>query len=182
MESTTIAFRVDKDVKDRIEKICNETNVSKSKLLSDFVKANFSDKESLSLNNHLSDLQKLLFKLKRIVFSDYNEYIKLYTPCIMKGCEDDGEYEGADLILIGDDTQVREKDGKFYIYDFNNTEVEPILLSEEEVLEFYKGQYETYGTFPSLTDSSYQYVKGYLGVMRTLIPTLEEEFEKHSNI
>jgi hypothetical protein len=182
MKNTTISFRVNEDVADRLENVCDKIGVSRSKFLSDLIDRNFSDKKNISLDKNLSNLERILFKLKTIVDSDYNEYIKQNTPCIIKGNKDDMEYEGLDLILVGDDTEIREKDGKFYIYELDDDESEPIWLSEGEVLDFYKGQYESFGTVPSLIDSSYQYVKGYLSVMRTLLPTLEEEFEEYSNL
>ena len=182
MKSKIISFRVNEDVADRLENVCNIKGVSKNKFLSNLIETSFSDKQNKSLDKNSSNLERILFKLKKIVDSQYHEYIKLHTPCIVKGNEDDGEYEGLDLILVGDDTEIREKDGKFYIYDFHDIELKPIWLSEEEVIEFYKGQYETYGTVPSLKDSPYQYVKGYLSVIRSLIPTLEKEFEEYSNV
>ena len=182
MKSKIISFRVNEDVADRLENVCNIKGVSKNKFLSNLIETSFSDKQNKSLDKNSSNLERILFKLKKNVDSQYHEYIKLHTPCIVKGNEDDGEYEGLDLILVGDDTEIREKDGKFYIYDFHDIELKPIWLSEEEVIEFYKGQYETYGTVPSLKDSPYQYVKGYLSVIRSLIPTLEKEFEEYSNV
>ena len=63
------------------------------------IETSFSDKQNKSLDKNSSNLERILFKLKKIVDSQYHEYIKLHTPCIVKGNEDDGEYEGLDLIL-----------------------------------------------------------------------------------
>jgi hypothetical protein len=177
MKSRVISFRVNEDVLNLIERICERDGVSKNELLSDIISSNINMQIN---NNNLTNLEKLLIKLKSIVMHDYNSNIDVDTPSIIKGNKDDGEYEGVDLILVGDDTEIREKDGKFYVFDFNDEEAEPLLLTENEILDFYKGQEDAYNV-PSMNDGfSYHYMRGYHKVMSCFHYVIKAELEEHN--
>lgn len=132
-------------------------------------------------DNNLTDLEKLLIKLKSIVGDEYDASLNVNTPCIITGTEEDGDYEGKLLILVGDDTCIREQDGKFYVYDFHDEEAEPLLLTEKEILDFYKGQYDAYGV-PDLEDESYHYIRGYHQVMSYLSNMMKSQLIAHENL
>jgi hypothetical protein len=127
-------------------------------------------------NDQLIHLEKLLQKLKFVTIphNDYN------TPCIVEGTEDDEEYEGELQILVGDDTLIREKDGKFYIFDMNKPDEEPIWLNETEVLDYYEGKYLAYD-FPNFESDSYHLIRGFVKVAKNLLSTLEEKLEEREN-
>ena len=171
MKSKVISFRVNEDVLNLIERICERDGVSKNELLSDIISSNF----NMQINSgNLTDLDKLLVKLKSIVMHDYNPYTDTHTPCLINGTKEDGEYEGKLQILVGDDTLIREKNGKFYIFDFHNENDEPVWMNEKEVLDFYAGQNLAY-EFPTFELYSYEFIRGFVGVAKNLISSLEEE-------
>jgi hypothetical protein len=171
MKSRVISFRVNEDVLNLIERICERDGVSKNELLSDIISSNF----NMQINSgNLTDLDKLLVKLKSIVMHDYDQYLNVGTPCIIKGTEDDGEYEGKLQILVGDDTLIREKNGKFYIFDLHNPNQEPVWGNEQDILDFYEGQNLAY-EFPTFELYSYEFIRGFVGVAKNLISSLEEE-------
>ena len=127
-------------------------------------------------SGNLTDLEKLLVKLKPFIMEEYHPYAKVITPCIIKGTKDDGKYEGVDLILVGDDTEIRQKDGKFYIFNMHYENDEPYLMNEQEVLDFYAGKNRAYD-FPLIEDFSYQFIRGFVGVAKNLISSLESKLE-----
>jgi hypothetical protein len=173
MKSRVISFRVNEDVLNLIERICERDGVSKNELLSDIISSNF----NMQINSgNLTDLDKLLVKLKSIVMHQYDDYTKLNLPCIIKGTEDDGEYEGKLQIFVGDDTLIRENNGKFYIFDLHNTNDEPVWMNEKEVLDFYAGQNLAY-EFPMWEHNSYQFIRGFVDVAESLLSSLQENLE-----
>jgi hypothetical protein len=173
MKSKVISFRVNEDVLNVIERICERDGVSKNELLSDIISSNF----NMQINsNNLTDLDKLLVKLKSIVMHDYNQYIDVHTPCMIKGDKEDGEYEGKFQILVGDDTLIRENNGKFYIFDMHYGTDEPIWMNEKEVLDFYAGQNLAY-EFPLWKDHSYHFIRGFVDVAESLLSSLQENLE-----
>jgi hypothetical protein len=173
MKSRVISFRVNEDVLNLIERICERDGVSKNELLSDIISSNL----NMQINSgNLTDLEKLLVKLKSIVMHDYNPYTDTDTPCIIKGTEEDGEYEGKLQILVGDDTLIREKNGKFYIFDLHNENDEPVWMNEKEVLDFYAGQNLAY-EFPMWEHHSYQFIRGFVDVAESLLNSLKENLE-----
>ena len=171
MKSKVISFRVDEKIADIIEAICKKDGISKNELLSQII----SSKMSVELKgNNLTDLEKLLVKLQSIVSHDYDKYNDIHTPSIIIGTKEDGEYIGKRQILVGDDTIIREKNGKFYIFDFHNEDDEPIWLNEKEVLDFYEGQNLAY-EFPIYEESSHHFIRGFVEVAKTLLKTLEHK-------
>lgn len=171
-----ISARVTTQVSDILDIICKKENVTKNKIISDLI----SDKYNLENHlNSLTKLERLLWKLSNIVDSDYNEYTKTTTPCILKADEEiDGDYFGKLQILVGNDTCIREKEGKFYVLDFHNEEAEIELLDEQEMLDFYEGQNDAYGV-PTLPDESYQYMRGYYKVMSSLADIIKKQLIEH---
>ena len=165
-----ISARVTTQVADILDIICKKENLTKNKVVSDLI----TDKYNLEKNiDSLTPLEHLLWKISTIVDSDYNEYTKTTTPCILTADEEiDGDYFGKLQILVGDDTCIREKDGKFYVLDFHNEEAEIELLDEQEMLDFYEGQQQAYG-LPMPKYQSYQYIKGYVQVASYLLDSLE---------
>jgi len=173
MKSRVISFRVNEDVLNLIERICERDGVSKNELLSDIISSNL----NMQINSgNLTDLEKLLVKLKSIVMHDYNPYTDTDTPCIITGTEEDGEYEGKLQILVGDDTLIREKNGKFYIFDLHYENDEPVWMNEQEVLDFYAGQNLAY-EFPMWEQHSYQFIRGFVDVAESLLSSLQENLE-----
>ena len=174
MKSKVISFRVNEDVLNLIERICERDGVSKNELLSDIISSNF----NMQINSgNLTDLDKLLVKLKSIVMHQYHTYTDTNTPCIIKGTEDDVEYEGKLQILVGDDTLIRENNGKFYIFDLHNPNDEPVWMNEKEVLDFYAGQNLAY-EFPMWEHNSYQFIRGFVDVAESLLSSLKDELNK----
>jgi hypothetical protein len=173
MKSKVISFRVSEDVLNVIELICKDDGISRNKLLSDLVCNNFNIKIQ---GNKLTDLEKILLKLKCIVLETYNPYTNTLMPCIYTGTEEDGEYEGKLQILVGDDTLIREKNGKYYIFSFHNENAEPIWMDEQEVLDFYAGQNLAY-EFPLWKDHSYHFIRGFVDVAESLLSSLQENLE-----
>jgi hypothetical protein len=173
MKNKVISFRVNEDVFNVIESICGRDGLSKNELLSDIISSNI----NMQINSgNLTDLDKLLVKLKSIVMQQYDAYFKTNLPCIIKGTEDDGEYEGKSQILVGDDTLIREKNGKFYILDLHNENDEPVWMNEKEVLDFYAGQNLAY-EFPMWEHNSYQFIRGFVDVAESLLSSLKEKLE-----
>ena len=180
MKSKVISFRVNEDVINVIEKICKRDGISKNELLSEIVSSNLNMKIN---SNTLSDLEKLLVKLKRFVIEDYNEYCKISTPSIIKqetllALSYDDKYQG-NSILVGDDTEIREKDGKFYIFNYHDEDSssESELLSEQEVLDYYEGKYTAYD-FPK--GKSHHFMLGFVEVAKNLLSSFEDELNEHS--
>jgi len=174
MKSRVISFRVNEDVLNLIERICERDGVSKNELLSDIISSNL----NMQINSgNLTDLEKLLVKLKSIVMHDYNPYTDTDTPCIITGTEEDGEYEGKLQILVGDDTLIREKNGKFYIFDLHYENDEPVWMNEQEVLDFYAGQNLAY-EFPMWEQHSYQFIRGFVDVAESLLSSLQEKLNE----
>ena len=165
-----ISARVTTQVADILDIICKKENLTKNKVVSDLI----TDKYNLEKNiDSLTPLEHLLWKISNIVDSDYDEYTKITTPCILLAEEEvDEDYFGKLQILVGDDTCIREKDGKFYVLDFHNEEAEIELLDEQEMLDFYEGQQQAYG-LPMPKYQSYQYIKGYVQVASYLLDSLE---------
>jgi predicted DNA-binding ribbon-helix-helix protein len=173
MKSKVISFRVNEDVFNVIESICERDGVSKNKLLSDIISSNL----NMQINSgNLTDLDKLLVKLKSIVMHQYDAYNDTHTPCLINGTQEDGEYEGKSQILVGDDTIIRENNGKFYIFDLHNQNDEPVWINEKEVLDFYEGQNLAY-EFPMWEQNSYQFIRGFVDVAETLLSSLKEKLE-----
>lgn len=98
--------------------------------------------------------------------------MKLGDGRIITGTEEDGEYEGKLQILVGDDTLIREKDGKFYVFDFHEEDADPIWMDEKGVLDFYAGKKVAYN-FPNSTYDSYHHLRGFRQVARNLIDGIE---------
>jgi hypothetical protein len=165
-----ISARVTTQVADILDIICKKENLTKNKVVSDLI----TDKYNLEKNiDSLTPLEHLLWKISNIVDSDYHEYTKITTPCILIADEEiDEDYFGKLQILVGDDTCIREKDGKFYVLDFHNEKAEIELLNEQEILDFYEGQQQAY-EMPMPKYQSYQYIKGYVEVASRLLASLE---------
>lgn len=178
MKSKVISLRVNDDVFNLIKQICDRDKVSKNELLSDIISSNLNMK---IYDNNLTSLEKILIKLKSIVNQDYCDVLGEYTPCIFTGIEEDGEYEGKLIILVGDDTCIREKDGKFCVYDFHFSEKEPLFLTEKEILDYYEGLYEPYGV-PSLNERSYHYMRGYCQTMSSLCDMIKLDLKKYEDL
>jgi len=136
----------------------------------------------------LSSLQILLLKLKDIVDSEYHTYTKsegenhfvskVTTPCIIDADEEDGEYFGKLQILVGDDTCIREQDDKFYVYDFHYANGEPLLLTEQQILDYYEGKNLAY-EFPMIESHSHSFIRGFVGVAKNLLNSLEYKLNKY---
>jgi hypothetical protein len=174
-----ISARVQTEVADILDIMCEIQGLTKNKVVSDLITEKYNRDKHL---HKLSPLQMVLWKIEDIVDSQYNEYTKETTPCILVADEEiDGEYLGKLQILVGDDTCIREQDGKFYVYDFHDTDAEPLLLNDKEIVDFYKGQYDAYGV-PSLRDESYHYMRGYHQVMSSLADIIESELIEHENL
>ena len=165
-----ISARVTTQVADILDIICKKENLTKNKVVSDLI----TDKYNLEKNiDSLTPLEHLLWRISTFVDSDYNEYTKTTTPCILTADEEiDGDYFGKLQILVGDDTCIREKDGKFYVLDFHNEKAEIELLDEQEMLDFYEGKIQAY-EIPMSKYESYQYIKGYVEVASRLLASLE---------
>jgi hypothetical protein len=174
-KSKVISVRVNKDVADIIENLCSKENISKNEFLSKVLTHNFNTKKD---DEDLSNLEKLLFKLRRVVPIEYFPVLDIETPAILKGTDYDSDYEG-DIILVGDDTEIRENNGKFYVFDYHYKDLKPILMHEQEIIDFYAGQYSAYGV-PSIEGGhSYHFVRGYFEVMNRLMNLMEQELEMH---
>ena len=178
-KSEVISFRITDDYKKILDEMCNEAGVSRNELLSNIV----SNTLSKSYKN-MSPLERVLFEIRLIVDEGYNHYTGVTTPCIILGTkEDDGEYAGKEQILVGDDTLIREKDGQYYSYEMSNPDAEPIWLNELEIVEYYQGLNDAYGTASLLNGDSYHYMKGYFKTLSSLVEiekcNLEEYEIKH---
>lgn len=165
-----ISARVTTQVADILDIICKKENLTKNKVVSDLI----TDKYNLEKNiDSLTPLEHLLWKISNIVDSDYHEYTKITTPCILIADEEiDEDYFGKLQILVGDDTCIREKDGKFYVLDFHNEKAEIELLDEQEMLDFYEGKFQAY-EMPMPKLQSYQYIKGFVQIGSQLLESLE---------
>lgn len=165
-----VTTRVTTQVYDTLNFISKKNNITKCKVVSDLI----TDKYKLEQKTgKITQLEHLFFRISIIVDSDYNEYTKTTTPCILKADEEiDGDYFGKLQILVGDDTCIREKNGKFYVLDFHNEKDEIELLDEQEILDFYEGKQQAY-EMPMLKYKSYQYIKGYVEVATRLLASLE---------
>ena len=174
-KTKVISVRVNEDVADIIENLCSKDNISKSEFLSKVLNHNFNKKKD---DEDLSNLEKLFVKLRRVLpIADF-PVLNIETPAIIQGTEYDSDYEG-DIILVGDDTEIREKNGKFYVFDYHHKDLKPILMNEQEILDFYEGQYEAYGV-PSIEGGdSYHFVRGYFEVMNRLMNWMEQELEMY---
>jgi hypothetical protein len=131
---------------------------------------------------NLSKLEQLVMKLRLVVMSHHHHTLEPSetTPCIVTGTDDDGEYEGKLMILVGDDTLIRENDEKFYVFDFHNVDADPIWLDEKEVLDFYAGQNEAY-SFPNYKNESYHYLRGFSETAKSLLGGIDDFLEDNNN-
>ena len=177
-KSQVISIRVSSEVANIFEEMCAKKGKTKNDVLSDLITRNYN---LIKTNSQLSNLEKLLIQLKNVV--PVEEFNYMETPCIILGTlEDDGEeYAGKKQILVGDDTIIREKNGMFYVFDMNHPHLEPILMKDKEILDFYEGQNYAYGV-PDLEDYSYHFIRGYIQVIKRLIDYLEDDFEKYTNL
>ena len=150
--------------------ICKNLNITEEQLINNLI----SNKVTLDdLLTNLTPLQRILHKLGNIVDSHYSEYTNLTTPCILIADEEeDGDYLGKEQILVGDDTCIREMYNQFYIFDFHNEHKRIELFDEQEIIDFYTGQYDAYG-MPICEDNTMQYMKGYLDTASSLLESIE---------
>ena len=167
-----ISARITTEVSNILDIICEREGSTKNKVVSDLITEKYNKDRHL---HTLSPLQMILLEIEDIVFPLYNEYTKTTTPCIIVADEEiDGEYFGKLQILVGDDTCIREQDDKFYVYDFHNSDAEPLLLTEKEIVDFYRGQQDAYG-FPSIDNESYHYMRGYYEIMSYFAKSIKRE-------
>ena len=169
-----VSARVTTEVADILDIICEREGLTRNKVLSELItsKYNFDN-----FKNTLSPLEMLLLKISKIVDVDYNEYTKTTTPCILNADEEiDGDYFGKKQILVGDETCIREQDGKFYILNFHFEDAEIELFDEQEILDFYEGKFEAYN-FPHPNHNSYHHIKGYVETAKRLLEGLEHFLE-----
>ena len=61
---------------------------------------------------------------------------------------------------------------QFYIFDFHNEHKRIELFDEQEIIDFYTGQYDAYG-MPICEDNTMQYMKGYLDTASSLLESIE---------
>jgi hypothetical protein len=169
-KSKVISVRVPSDVAEILELTCANQELTKSDVLSNLIVGNY----NLKINKgKLSPLEHLLVQLRLIVPSEpHPNSDNQMTPCIVVGTDEDDEYEGKLQILVGDDTLIRENDGKFYVFDFHDEDAEPIWLNEQEVVDYYEGQWVAYD-FPTTTSDTYHYIRGFSKTARQLLSRLE---------
>ena len=166
--TTTISARVPNEVAEIFESFCNSRGLKKSAIISKLLV----DKYGVN-KDKLSPLMQLLLKLRLIVPIEKRPNSESETtPCIITGTDEDEEYEGKLQILVGDDSVIRENDGKFYVFDFHDVDAEPIWLNEKEILDFYEGQWQAYD-FPTSEFNSYHHIRGFSKVARSLLGRLE---------
>lgn len=171
-----ISARVKSEVADILDIICEREGLTKNKVVSDLITERYNRDEHLST---LSPLHLVLWEIESIIDFQYHDIRKITTPCIITEDEEiDVDYFGKLQILVGDDTCIREQGDKFYVFDFHNTEAEPLLLTANEIVDFYKGKYDAYGV-PTLENESYHYMRGYHQVMSSLAEIIEEQLIEH---
>ena len=165
-----VSANIPTELKDINGIICKNLNITEEQLINNLI----SNKVTLDdLLTNLTPLQRILHKLGNIVDSDYSEYTNLTTPCIIIADEEqDGDYLGKEQILVGDDTCIREMYNQFYIFDFHNEHKRIELFDEQEIIDFYTGQYDAYG-MPICEDNTMQYMKGYLDTASSLLESIE---------
>lgn len=169
-----ISARITTEVSNILDIICEREGSTKNKVVSDLITEKYNKDRHL---HTISPLEMVLLKIEHIVDYDYEECTKTYTPRIIIADDKSdigSEYFGKLQILVGDDTCIREKDDKFYVYDFNDMKAEPLLLTEKEILDFYKGQQDAYDV-PSIDEESYQYMRGYYKIMSSFAKIIERE-------
>jgi hypothetical protein len=169
-KSKTVSVRVPNDVAEILDLICTNKGLTKSDVLSSLIVSNYNLKVK---KEELSPLERLLIGLSIIIPSQQHPNSdNQMTPCIITGTDEDEEYEGKLQILTGDESVIRENDGKFYIFDFHDVDAEPIWLTEKEVLDFYVGQWQAYD-FPTVEFNSYHHIRGFSKTARQLLSRLE---------
>ena len=168
-KTKVISVRVPNEVAEILEMTCSKEGVSKSDVLSELIVGNYNMKVK---KDAITPLEKLLFKLRMIVPHDYHQYAKVETPAIIMGTKDDGEWEGKPIILVGDDTIIREKDGMFDSWDMHHENEEPLWLTEQDILDYYEGMEEAYG-LPNTKRNSYHFLRGFMQVANNLLPDVD---------
>lgn len=173
-----ISVRITTQVADILNLVCQRRNISKSTILSELITERYNFENNFKF---LTPLERLLWKIQHFVDCFHNESSKTTTPCIVVADEKiDGDYLGKEQLLVGDDTCIREKEGKFYILDFHDEDAEIELYNEQEILDFYEGKDVAY-SIPSSLDFSHQYLKGYFSVAEYLMNELEVYLKNGTN-
>ena len=165
-----VSANIPTQLKDINKIICKNLKITEEQLINNLISNNVTLDDLLT---NLTPLQRILHKLGNIIDSHYSEYTKLTTPCIIFADEkQDGDYLGKEQILVGDDTCIREMYNQFYIFDFHNEHKRIELFDEQEIIDFYTGQYDAYG-MPICEDNTMQYMKGYLDTASSLLESIE---------
>lgn len=175
-KTKVISARVPIEVAELFETICNKDEVTKNEVLSNLISKTYSKNVA---NKNLTPLEKLLTRLKTVVDKDFNKYANVETPSIILEDEERDYYFGKPQILVGNDTVIRESNGKFYIVNFHDMHGTKYLLTEDEMFDYHEG--EEYAFLMNLSehdkDCSYWKLKGYLKIMNSLNSILEEHLE-----
>lgn len=175
MKTKVISVRVPIEVSDILDSFCLKQGVTKSDVLSELVVNNYNLKNN---KDKFTPLERLLMKLRVFIDHSYHEYAKVETPAIIMGTEEDGEYEGQLQILVGDDTMIVEKNGLFASFDLGQIYENPYWLTEEEIVDFYKGQELAY-ELPKSGYDSYHFLRGFMQVANNLIPSIQEYLDEN---
>ena len=102
--------------------------------------------------------------------------------------------EGNYALSVGDDSEIRYEDGKFYRLDYHDEEKPKRLMTETEIIDYYLGLHSPYGCVPIIKKytedknqhlDSYHYCLGFIETMESMLKHLKEdvsEYEEKNNL
>lgn len=132
-----------------------------------------------NLEEQKEKLNEVLSMLKNV--DGYYE-----EPILMIGKDHDnfGNY----IILVGDDTEIRYSgDDKFYCFNYHDEDAPIELMTKEEIIDYYAGQYSAYGV-PMIHHhknyeygKSYHYCKGFYETMFNLMFDLKQQIDEYES-
>lgn len=171
-ETKVHSVRLSIQLSKQIEELCENRGCTINDLITECISHAYMS--GLGFGDMLP-LERILFHIKPRIHSGFRDG-KPY-PRIIEGDEtdDDDEYAGLPQILVGDDTLIREKDGRFYVFSYHDENAEPFWMKENEIIDYVIGNFDAYG-IPIEVDNeiSYHYLKGYNQTLNCLVESQNE--------
>ena len=176
-ETKVHSVRISIELSQQIEELCKNLECSVNDLITECITRTYSS--GLGYGK-MSALERILFHIKPFIHCGVHNG-KPY-PRIIEGDEtdDDDEYAGQPQILVGDDTLIREKDGRFYVFSYHYEDEEPFWMQENEVIDYVIGNFDAYGIPMEVNnETSYHYLKGYNQTLNYLVECQNEYIESY---
>jgi len=159
-ETEVKSVRISTELSKQLDLLCKIKKCTMNDLIKQCVMESFADD---LVFEDIPALEQILHHIKYFVPNGEHEG-KPY-PRITKyeeTADDDDEFAGFPQLLIGDDTIIRQKNDKFYLFDFHDVDKEPFWMNQTEMIDFIEGKFDAYGIPMEVNEiTSYHYLKGY---------------------